>query len=92
MADVTEAVEQEKDLEVLLKTDGRRIPSGLNGDAEIETNRLETVLKVPSQAVVGRQIETLPADVRYKPEVDPKKTIASVVYRFVASRDRSGIW
>ena len=71
------------EVEVLLKTDGRRIPSGLNGDAEIETNRLENVLKVPSQAVVGRQVETLPADVRTKPEVDPKKTIASVVYRFV---------
>lgn len=71
------------EVEVLLKTDGRRIPSGLNGDAEIETNRLENMLKVPSQSVVGRQVETLPADVRYKPEVDQKKTIASVVYRFV---------
>ena len=74
------------EVEVLLKTDGRRIPSGLNGDAEIETNRLENVLKVPSQSVVGRQVETLPADVRYKPEVDQKKTIASVVYRFVDGR------
>jgi HlyD family secretion protein len=71
------------EVEVLLKTDGRRIPSGLNGDAEIETNRLENVLKVPSQAVVGRSIETLPADIRARPEVDPKKTIASVVYRFI---------
>ena len=71
------------EVEILLKTDGRRIPSGLNGDAEIETNRLENVLKVPSQSVVGRQVETLPTDVRYKPEVDQKKTIASVVYRFV---------
>jgi len=71
------------EVEILLKTDGRRIPSGLNGDAEIETTRLENVLKVPSQAVVGRQVETLPPDVRYKPEVDQKKTIASVVYRMV---------
>jgi len=69
--------------EILLKTDGRRIPAGLNGDAEIETKHLENVLKVPSQSVVGRQIETLPADVRFKPEVDQKKTIASVVYRFI---------
>jgi HlyD family secretion protein len=69
--------------EILLKTDGRQIPSGLNGDAEIETNRLENVLRVPSQSVVGRQIESLPADVRNKPEVDQKKTIASVVYRLV---------
>jgi HlyD family secretion protein len=71
------------EVEILLKTDGRRIPSGLNGDAEIETNRLENVLKVPSQSVVGRAVESLPVEVRYKPEVDQKKTIASVVYRFV---------
>ena len=71
------------EVEILLKTDGRRIPSGLNGDAEIETNRLENVLKVPSQAVVGRPVETLPPEIRNKPEVDRKKTIASVVYRFV---------
>ena len=68
---------------ILLKTDGRIIPSGLNGDAEIETNRLEKVLKVPSQSVVGRPVETLPADARSKPEVDKRKTIATVVYRLV---------
>ena len=71
------------EVEVLLKTDARRIPSGLNGDAEIETNRLENVLKVPSQSVVGRQVETLPGDVRARPEVDARKTIATVVYRIV---------
>ena len=71
------------EVEILLKTDGRRIPSGLNGDAEIETKRLENILKVPSQSVVGRQIEALPAEARSSPEVDQKKTIASVVYRFV---------
>ena len=69
--------------EILLKTDGRQIPSGLNGDAEIETNRLEGVLKVPSQAVVGRAVETLPSDARAKPQVDKNKTIASVVYKLV---------
>ena len=68
---------------ILLKTDGRVIPSGLNGDAEIETNRLTGVLKVPSQAVVGRPVETLPPDARNKPEVDKRKTIATVVYRIV---------
>ena len=71
------------EVEILLKTDGRLIPSGLNGDAEIETNRLEGVLKVPSQAVVGRQVESLPPDARSRPEVDQKKTVASVVYRLV---------
>jgi HlyD family secretion protein len=69
--------------EILLTTNGRIIPSGLNGDAEIETNRLEDVLKVQSQCVVGRPIEGLPPHARNKPEVDKKKTIATVVYRFV---------
>lgn len=68
---------------ILLKTDGKLVPSGLNGDAEIETNRLEGVLKVPSQSVVGRPVEALPPDVRDKPEVDSRKTIATVVYRVV---------
>lgn len=72
------------EVEILLKTDGnRRIPAGINGDAEVETNRLADVLKVPSQCVVGRPVEGLPADARNKPEVDPNKTIATVVYRFV---------
>ena len=68
---------------ILLKTDGRIIPSGLNGDAEIETNRLEKVLKVPSQSIVGRPLEGLPTEARDKPEVDKRKTIATVVYRVV---------
>ena len=68
---------------ILLKTDGRILPSGLNGDAEIETNRLENVLKVPSQTVVGRPVESLPTEARNKPEVDPRKTVATVVYRYV---------
>jgi HlyD family secretion protein len=68
---------------ILLKTDGRIIPSGLNGDAEIETNRLENVLRVPSQSIVGRPVEGLPTDAHDKPEVDKRKTIATVVYRMV---------
>jgi HlyD family secretion protein len=68
---------------ILLDTKGKMVPSGLNGDAEIETNRLESVLKVPTQSVVGRPVENLPPDLRNKPEVDKRKTIATVVYRFV---------
>jgi len=68
--------------EILLKTDGRVIPSGLNGDAEIETNRLENSLKVPSQCVVGRPVEGLPPAARERPEVDKRKTVATVVYRY----------
>lgn len=72
------------EVEILLKTDSkRRIPAGINGDAEIETSRHEGVLKVPSQCVVGRLVEGLPADIRQRGEVDKNKTIATVVYRFI---------
>jgi HlyD family secretion protein len=57
-----------------------RIPTGLNADADIETSRHDGV-KVPSQAVVGRAIDTLPADVRDKAEKD--KSVVSVVYRYI---------
>lgn len=68
---------------ILLRTGpGERIPTGLNADAEIETSRHEG-LRVPSQAVVGRQVDALPADLRARPEVEREKSIASVVYRFV---------
>lgn len=68
---------------ILLKTDGRRILSGLNGDAEIETRRHDDVLKIPSQAVLGRPVDGLPPGVRDSKEVDHNKTFATVVYRYV---------
>lgn len=69
--------------EILIRTDGRRILSGLNGDAEIETERHDGVIKVPSQAVLGRPVDGLPPDLRNLPEVDQNKTFATVVYRHV---------
>ncbi len=69
--------------EILLKTDGRRIPSGLNADADIETRRHEGVVMVPSQAVLGRPVDDLPEPLRTVPEVDKTKSLVTVVYRFV---------
>ena len=80
---------EEKDLtkfyktEVLLKTDGRRIFSGLTADVDIETARHEKVLKIPSQAVLGRPIDELPQAMRDKSEVDKTRTLATVVYRMI---------
>ena len=56
--------------EILLKTDGQRIFSGLTADVDIETKRWENVLKIPSQAVLGREVDNLPPDIRDRPEVD----------------------
>ena len=69
--------------EVLLKTDGRRIPSGLTADADIETKRNDHVITVPSQAVLGRTADDLPEAIRSAKEVDHSKTMATVVYRLV---------
>jgi HlyD family secretion protein len=69
---------------IRLKTDAsRRIPTGLNADADIESRRAEGV-KVPSQAVLGRPADGLPADLRAKlPDGAKEKSIVSVVYRWV---------
>ncbi len=69
--------------EILLKTDGQRIFSGLTADVDIETKRWDNVLKIPSQAVLGRAVDELPQDLRDKPEVDKTKTMVPVVYRAV---------
>ena len=71
---------------ILLDTGGRRILSGLTADVDIETKRHDGVLTVPSQAVLGRPVDDLPADVRTRPEVSPNKTIATVVYRIVNNK------
>lgn len=69
--------------EVLLKTNGRRIFAGLTADVDIETKRHVGAVKVPSQCVLGRRTDDLPADLRNGPLVDPAKTMSTVVYRYV---------
>ncbi|MBN1845932.1 MAG: efflux RND transporter periplasmic adaptor subunit [Sedimentisphaerales bacterium] len=69
--------------EILLENEGRQILSGMNADVDIEIKKHVDVLKVPSQAVLGRPVDELPIDIRDTcPEVDKKKAFATVVYRF----------
>jgi HlyD family secretion protein len=65
---------------ILLDTRGKQILSGLTADVDIETAHHDGVQTVPSQAVLGREADSLPPGMRSRPEVDPKKTIATVVY------------
>jgi HlyD family secretion protein len=65
---------------VVLETKGKRIPAGLSADVDIETEVHKNVIKVPTQAVLGRNVDDLPAEAREKPEVDKTKTLATVVY------------
>jgi HlyD family secretion protein len=68
--------------EVLLRTDGERIFSGLTADVDIETSRHAGVLRIPSQAVVGRPVDDLPSSVREtSKDIETTKTMATVVYR-----------
>lgn len=67
---------------IRLKTDGRRIYSGLSADADIETSRHEGV-RVQSQAVLGRPLDSLPDAIRKSPAVQKDKSAASVVFRVV---------
>ena len=69
---------------ILLDTNGRRIYSGLTADVDILTRHHDGIIKVPSQAVLGRPADDLPLAIRdNNPNVDMKKTTATVVYRLV---------
>ena len=71
-------------VEIRLDASGRKVYSGLTAEVDVETERHSDVLKVPSQAVLGRKTEDLPADVRKSaPHLDKKKAYATVVYRMV---------
>ncbi len=68
--------------EVLLESD-RRLQSGLTANVDIETHKYTNVLSVPSQAVMTREIDSLPIDIRdNSPYVDKSKTFATVVFRY----------
>jgi len=71
-------------VEILLDAQDSPIRSGLTAEVEIETRRHADVLKVPSQAVLGRRVDELPAEISEdNPNVDHEKTFATVVYRCV---------
>jgi len=70
-------------VQILIDTQGLRIFSGLSADADIETKRYENILKVPSQAVLGRAPDSLPEEARSRPEVDAAKATVPVVFKYV---------
>jgi len=73
--------------EILLENTGVQLYSGLTADVDIEAERHTDVLKVPSQAVLGRPIDDLPQDIRDKlPETDKSKTYVTVVFRYAEGK------
>ena len=67
---------------VVIDTKGRRIPAGLSADVDIETHVHKDVIKVPTQAVMGRPLDDLPAALKTRPEVDANKTLITVVFKY----------
>lgn len=70
--------------EILLDPAEEKLYSGLTAHVDIETRKHTNVLKVPMQAVLGREIDRLPLEIRQNnPEIDTGKTFATVVYRYM---------
>jgi HlyD family secretion protein len=72
--------------EILLDNDANvsKLYTGLTGHVDIKTRKHTDILKVPSQAVLARQVEDLPLEIRDNcGEVDKNKTFVTVVYKFV---------
>ena len=70
--------------EILLENTEANLHSGLTAHVDIETHKHTDVLKVPTQAVLGREIDSLPLEIRENSaQVDTAKTYATVVYRYI---------
>ncbi len=69
--------------EILLDPTEQRLHSGLTANVDIETRKHGEVLAVPSQAVMTREIESLPLEIRDKSSnMDKSKTFATILFRY----------
>jgi HlyD family secretion protein len=85
----TDTLDQTKYFQIkvrLLDLKGRRVRSGLSADVEIQTQKHEGVIRVPSQAVMSRPLDQLPENLRNLPEVEKSKSFATVVFRMVDNK------
>jgi HlyD family secretion protein len=84
----TDQLDQTKyfEVKILLDRKGRRIRSGLSADVEIETQRHNDTIKVPSQSVMGRPLEQLPAELRKSPDIERGKSFATIVFRCINNK------
>ncbi len=70
--------------EVLLVDPSEQIFTGMTADVDIEVAEHRDVLVLPSQAVLGREVDSLPIEIRDRlSEEDKSKTFATVVYRYI---------
>jgi len=72
--------------EILLENDSNvsKLYTGLTADVDIETKKYTDVIKVPSQAIMARDVDGLPVEIRDKSsELDKDKKFAPVVFRYI---------
>jgi len=70
--------------EILLENTEEKLYSGLTAHVDIETRKHTDILKVPTQAVLGLEVDKLPLEIRENSaHVDIAKTYATIVYRYV---------
>ncbi len=74
--------------EILIEGDVSKLYSGLTADVDIFTQKHTAILKVPSQAILTRKADDLPADIRSNPLVDTNKTDVTLVFCY---RDKKAI-
>lgn len=78
------------EVEVLVqKPDDLLLASGLTANVDIEVEKFENVLKIPSQSVVDRRIDELPRATAENPVIDRAKAFTSVVYVIRDGKARS---
>lgn len=70
--------------EILLIDPSERIFTGMTADTDIEVAEHKGALVLPSQAVLGREVDTLPIDIRDQlSDAEKSKTFATVVFRCI---------
>ncbi len=71
--------------EIILNNDPNvsKLYTGLTADVDIETRKHTEVIKVPSQAVLARDVDSLPLEIRdNSKELNKDKKFAPVVFRY----------
>lgn len=72
--------------EILLNNDPNvsKLYTGLTADVDIQTRKHNNVIKVPSQAILARDVDGLPLEIRdNSKELDKDKKFAPVVFRYI---------
>lgn len=68
------------DAEVVMDPTEQRLFSGLTANVDIEVERFENVIVVPSQSVLDKRLDELPLEVRSSPLIDPSRPRVQVVF------------